>query len=358
MAIAVGVSFTLSVLLLLAVLCKSGETLRLFMHQSQPIQTNNDASKRQISRSLQLASAFLFTGLAVTSRARPSEAVYFDTDVYGDKELKIATVNKMKQKLRNEILNNISLAPIFLKLAINDALGYSVETKDGGPDGSVLFEMDREENKGLEAGIESLKKVQDELRRTNTVAFGDICAFGGVVALESVGCGRLSTQVGRFDAKKANSKSSAVNWNSSLDKKSFASFQDSGLDVAETLLLLSAVAETERIIQESIDSQSENGGDDDTFEPQPFIPSTFGTRDDIFGAKIGNSDFGTEYIKALLAKKSPPSNDPITTFLLAQPNVKSILGKYIGNDPVYRKDVSNVYLKLSTLGSQFTTRNS
>lgn len=342
----------------IAFCCSNVLTFQLLMHQDYQIQNSNHAAKIKLTRSAQLVSSMLFGGLAAASMsAQPSQAVtYFDTEVYGDKELKIATVNKMKQKLRNEIHNNISLTPIFLKLAINDALGYSVETQDGGPDGSILFEMDRDANKGLENGILSLKKVQDELKRTNTVGFGDICAFAGVVALESVGCGRLTTQVGRFDAKKENSKKTVVNWNSMLEDQVVQAFVGSGLDSADMTLMLSAIAETERIVQEALAPDSTNENEDDDFEPQPFIPSSFGSRDDTFGSKIGKSNFGTNYISTLLTKKE--TGDPISQFLQKQNNLKTNLGKYLGNDVLYKKDVSNLYLKISTLGSQFTTRNS
>lgn len=36
----------------------------------------------------------------------------------------IATVNKLKQKLRNAIASDLSLAVPFLRLAINDGLGF------------------------------------------------------------------------------------------------------------------------------------------------------------------------------------------------------------------------------------------
>jgi hypothetical protein len=69
--------------------------------------------------------------VAIASKSANAKT-YFDTDVYGDKELKIATVNKMKQKLRNAILSNIAVAPYLLKLSINDALGFDVVSSEGG----------------------------------------------------------------------------------------------------------------------------------------------------------------------------------------------------------------------------------
>ena len=54
--------------------------------------------------------------------------VFIDTDLYGDKELKIATINKLKQKLRDAINKDNSIAPCMLELAINDALGYNAES--------------------------------------------------------------------------------------------------------------------------------------------------------------------------------------------------------------------------------------
>jgi hypothetical protein len=65
--------------------------------------------------------------------------VAFDPDRYGDKELKIATVNKLKQKLRNAIAGDLSLAVAFVRLAINDGKDPGEEGKKGsreGEDGS------------------------------------------------------------------------------------------------------------------------------------------------------------------------------------------------------------------------------
>ena len=95
--------------------------------------------------------------------------VYFDTDVYGDKELKIATVNKIKQKLRNAILQDITIAPDLLKLAITDALGYEITSQDGGLDGSIVFELDKDENKALKKAVDVILSIKKDLQRTNTV---------------------------------------------------------------------------------------------------------------------------------------------------------------------------------------------
>jgi hypothetical protein len=127
----------------------------------QSIQSN---ARKVLSNSI---SALITGGLMYTAGVQRSQATtYFDTDVYGDKELKIATVNKTKQKVRNAILANPALASAFLKLAINDGLGYSIEDKDGGLDGSVLYEMDGVQNSGLQNALLALQQIQKELQRT------------------------------------------------------------------------------------------------------------------------------------------------------------------------------------------------
>eukprot|EP00953_Heterococcus_sp_UTEX-ZZ885_P006404 3919-Heterococcus_DN1.PRE.1 len=63
---------------------------------------------------------------AVALAVAPSEAtVYFEIDRYGDKELKLGTVSKIRQAWRNKMLENPELAPAILSLAITDALGYN-----------------------------------------------------------------------------------------------------------------------------------------------------------------------------------------------------------------------------------------
>lgn len=157
------------------------------------VSTERTRMLQRVKPIISLALASLTAGLITDSSLSKANAkVFFDTDVYGDKELKIATVNKIKQKLRNAILQDISVAPDLLKLAINDALGYDYSTTSGGPDGSIVFEMDRSENKGLEKALAVVLQVKKDLQRTNTVSLADIVAFGGAEALETVGCGRVT----------------------------------------------------------------------------------------------------------------------------------------------------------------------
>ena len=155
--------------------------------------TERSRLAQRVKPIISLALASLTAGLMTDSRfGRANAKVFFDTDVYGDKELKIATVNKIKQKLRNAILQDISVAPDLLKLAINDALGYDFITTSGGPDGSIVYEMDCPENKGLEKALAVVLQIKKDLQRTNTVSLADIVAFGGAEALETVGCGRVT----------------------------------------------------------------------------------------------------------------------------------------------------------------------
>lgn len=322
---------------------------------------------------------------------------YFDTDVYGDKELKIATVNKLKQKLRNGILSNPSIAADLLKVAINDALGYDIGSQDGGPDGSIQFEADLDHNKGLSSAISLMQDVKKQLQRTNSVSFADVCAFAGAEALETVGCGRVVVQVGRVDSKDPNLKSIGVDFqNPTGPSQVLAGFSSSGLGPKEAVVLIGALGEINRIVSEASQSSSASSNEvdeeDKEFEEQPFVPTTFGARDAIYGtshastsecrccvlcalddlpylpmyltylinlptgAKIGKGDFSSRYLSGLLRSKG--GADRLGACLLADGACRALVEKYASNEPAFKQDVAEVYLRLTLLGEVYSTRNS
>ena len=252
----------------------------------------NDArSPVEEARSKLICSSKIIASLLLLSTAQPAAAkVFIDTDLYGDKELKIATINKLKQKLRDAILNDVTLAPLLLQLAINDALGYDAISEDGGPDGSVQFELMKEENKGLEKAVKVVQDVKKSLQRTNTVSFADIVAFGGAEALETAGCSRLTVQIGRDDAKAANTAGKAIDWESSqIDaKKTRVAFDSAGLEAKDLALLFGALGEVRRVMTETLAtkeeaSDEESDVDEGDVDFEKIVPSSFGSRDATFG---------------------------------------------------------------------------
>jgi hypothetical protein len=282
--------------------------------------------------------------------------VYFDTDVYGDKELKIATVNKIKQKLRNAILEDVSVAPQLLQLSISDALSYDAQTLAGGPDGSIQFKIKSDGlNADLSKGLAVLQKIKNELKRTNTVSFSDLCAFGGAEALETAGCGRMIVQVGRADAKAGENEAPLlIDWSAPSSNTVQQSFNAAGLDAKQIVVLLGALGELQRVVYETQNAGSAAGDEDDEdFEPQPFVPTTFGSRDAMYGSKMGKGDFGVKFLSSILKG----GKSELASILVGDPKFKSLVQKYASNEADFLQDVQQVYLKMTLLGQASTTRN-
>jgi hypothetical protein len=194
--------------------------------------------------------------------------------------------------------------------------------------------------------------------RTTSVSFADICAFAGAEALETVGCGRMTVQVGRYDAKASNPNLKLVPWGSPAAAPVTAAFASSGLGPKELVLLLGALGEVTRVVDETLSKASakeEESEDDKEFEEQPFVPTTFGSRDAMYGAKLGKGDFSSRYFSLLLKSKNP---DVLGKMLLDDPALKAMVQKYAGNDVAFVADVQGTYLRLGLLGEAYTTRNS
>jgi hypothetical protein len=345
--------------LLISLIVQDAAALKLKMSVSHnPVSAHNEI-RGDVVKALSLLSSGLVLSVA---GSRANARVYFDTDTYGDKELKIATVNKIKQKLRNAVNQDPTIAPILFRLAINDALCYDAASGDGGLDASILFELDREENKNLEKALSVIDTVKRELQRTNTVSASDLIAFGGAEALETVGSGRVTVQVGRFDAKKGRPNSQLFNWESPSESAVTSAFTSSGLTAREIVLLLGAYGEINRVVGETQSasakkSSDEDDEDDDSPDFEKFVPTTFGARDAMYGAKMGKADFGTTYLASLL-KKGPSSADPIGKILISNDQTKAFVQKYATNQVAFLQDVPEAYLRMTLLGETYTNRNS
>lgn len=320
---------------------------------SEPTSSASEATKTLLS----FGKAGLFAA-ALLSAQSASAKVFFDTDVYGDKELKIATVNKMKQKLRNAILKDITVAPELVKLAISDALGFDIASGEGGPNGSILFEKDRAEDASLKRALDLVLGVKKELQRTNTVSLADVVAFAGAEALETVGCSRITVQVGRVDAKSADARVSIPWDDESSSGAVLAALTASGLGVTEAVVLLGALGEVSRVAAETAKAAAEAKAEeeDEEFEPTPFVPTSFGARDAMYGAKMGKADFGSKYFKALL--KGQAGGGVLVRLVAEEPAAKALVQKYATTEPAFVKDVAEIYLRLGLVGAAYTTRNS
>lgn len=98
------------------------------------------------------------------------------------------------------------------------------------------------------------------------------------------------------------------------------------------------------------------------------MPTTFGSRDATFGAKMGKADFSVKYISSLLKKNNGNNdinNDKLSTdseklgnCLLKDDKIKAYIMKYAGSETAFLKDVPEAYLRMTLLGETGTTRNS
>lgn len=98
-------------------------------------------------------------------------------------------LTNVKDKLRVEIAANPEYIPDLLKLALNDALTYDKDSKSGGANGSVRYELNRPENKGLERALsflENIKKTIDEAAVTlgGPISYADLISIAAQSAVK------------------------------------------------------------------------------------------------------------------------------------------------------------------------------
>ena len=96
-------------------------------------------------------------------------------------------------------------APSVLRLAFHDAGTYTLATGDGGPNGSVVFELDRPESFGLKRGVKPVLEAQRLLVGTPaaSVSLADLIQVAGAHAVQVTGGPAITVPLGRLDVSAA-----------------------------------------------------------------------------------------------------------------------------------------------------------
>eukprot|EP00587_Corethron_hystrix_P008022 CAMPEP_0113311404 /NCGR_PEP_ID=MMETSP0010_2-20120614/8654_1 /TAXON_ID=216773 ORGANISM="Corethron hystrix, Strain 308" /NCGR_SAMPLE_ID=MMETSP0010_2 /ASSEMBLY_ACC=CAM_ASM_000155 /LENGTH=334 /DNA_ID=CAMNT_0000167035 /DNA_START=404 /DNA_END=1408 /DNA_ORIENTATION=- /assembly_acc=CAM_ASM_000155 len=293
--------------------------------------------------------------LAASTLIQPQEAyatVFFDPDRYGDKELKIATVNKLRQNVRSTILTDPILATQFLRISIIDALTFDASTGEGGPDGTVVSAILGAPASSplvyLKPAATKLFEIATKIKKTTEITMADVVAFAGAESIETLGGPRITIQLGKLDSNKPPKNPSYVDL--STTDGIVNGFVKAGLSEREVALIFGAIGSMEKIVAATKKDDDDMEEENEMGDVAVFIPSSFGAPQEIYGKRIGaldNSYF--ESVATALKKKTPVSsaafqNDKVGGWAI----------KYAGNKGGFLRDLPEAYEKLMGLGASYT----
>jgi len=301
----------------------------------------------------------LFT-LIVANSQSAGAYVYVDPDRYGDKELKIATVNKIRQNVRNVINGDPSLAALFIKIAIQDALTYDTTTEEGGPDGSIIATILDKNNKnpslvGLSKAAEQLNRIAITNKKTTEITMADVVTFAGAEAIESVGGPRIVVQLGKTDPKrKQTDKPIQIVYpdlcGDSDGAQVVTAFLNAGLSEREVALLYGAIGSIEMVANAVVPEIVEEKEANEMGDVDVFIPSSFGAPKEIYGKQLGVMDnkFFISIVSDVKKGKQPSAD------VFKNDKVLQWAKKYADNKGGFLKDLPEAYGKLMSLGTRYT----
>jgi hypothetical protein len=351
-------------------------------------------------------------GFGLLGNQQPADAqVFFDPAMYGDQELRVGTVDSLRESVRRAILKNPALAPSFYQLALLDGLSFNAATNEFGPDGSVMKvvltskETD-DYTKNLQEAALALVEAERVLKRKTAVTIADAVAIGGAEAIESIGGPVLTVQLGRADAGR-NVPISTLPIDLFSGKRSgaevAAAFQRAGLTEREMTALLTGLLTLEsvqksrttadwkqsarpkfreqgkigrmsdfkRLTEEDIAdaaAQAELEADPEYEDPDDgwYIADSFGTRESRFGDRLGKDDISEQnfnkYLKELsesIKKKEESKTEEfgwIAALLVdpSSPTTQTWLNKYSGSNLSYLKDLKIAFNSITQLGAVYT----
>ncbi|KAG2579941.1 hypothetical protein PVAP13_6NG303600 [Panicum virgatum] len=90
-----------------------------------------------------------------------------------------------------------------LRLVFHDAGTFDVSDKSGGMNGSIIYEVDRPENTGLNRSIKILGKAKSGIDDIQKVSWADLIAVAGAEAVALCGGPEIPVRLGRLDSSTA-----------------------------------------------------------------------------------------------------------------------------------------------------------
>lgn len=304
----------------------------------------------------------LVTAAPVALTFSPSLAeagTVIDIQRYGDKELKIATINKVKQLLRNNLLQEPGQGGDWVRLAISDALSFSLALDEGGPNAAIQFDdATLKTNSGLQRALALCKTVQKQVLKTTEVSLADVIAYAGAEAIEASGGPRIQVQIGRYDAPKLSSvERGHLSWSEGSGDV-VARFESAGISIRDCVVLVAALGSVELAAAGALGGKTAARVDpeDDEDEMFPadggiFIPATFGSQKAMFGDLVTKDAFDTTIFKEIMAGRGGAAG----TILRSDDTALSLCKKYAsGKTEIYRKDLADSYIKLTVVGASLT----
>ena len=108
-----------------------------------------------------------------------------------------ALLRLLRRQLRRAV--TVRTAPLFLRLAFNDAISYDPTTGTGGANGSIRLseELARKDLQSMRQAIESLRPIKE---RFPSVSWADLIAVAGAAAVAQTGGPLIDIPLGRIDA--------------------------------------------------------------------------------------------------------------------------------------------------------------
>ncbi|GAQ88790.1 L-ascorbate peroxidase [Klebsormidium nitens] len=101
----------------------------------------------------------------------------------------------LKQEIRKAV--TLAKAPGVLRLVFHDGFTFNPSTQTGGPNGSIIFELDRPESEGLKRALRPLEKVKATLG--DNVSWADLIVVAGAEAVAMTGGPVIPVRLGRRD---------------------------------------------------------------------------------------------------------------------------------------------------------------
>jgi len=373
--------------------------------------SSNDMDRRDFGLS---SLGWLATGVVAsfTENAPVANAeVYFDPAMYGDQELRVGTVDTVRERARRAILQKPSLAPAFYQLALLDGLSFNAKDQKYGPNGGVIYavlnskEKESEYISNLKDAAAVLIQAEKDLKKKTAVSIADCVAIAGAEAIESIGGPILPVQLGRMEVDKSKVQVSPLDLDilsgNRSTKEVRQAFNNAGLTEREMTALLAGLltlqlVEKNRTTEDwkqstkpkfvergkmgrmsdykKLTDEDIQAALNDEYEEDPddgwYIADSFGGREDRFGQRLAKDTINEKnfnlYMKDLLAtvtkKKSSSSDakqvsygwigkqilDPDT------PVCQAWLKKYADSNLYYVKDLSRSFNSITQLGAVYT----